>query len=177
MSNFILHFKGCVNTYPCWDGRLSWGPSQNNTPFELLTLCDRNPEDFPHKGSVMWSCVFFAVSLKKLLSKQSSCQWYMTPWCLCDVIIMLTLLSDLHPFAGAEWYRRQVHLVYTGAPAELRLGAAQRNSSTLNTERSPHLGYLFHFRIVGVGILWKSGIIGYQIWYFVNPTPLRLFVG
>ena len=35
--------------------------------------------------------VFFVVGLSKLLNKQSSCCWFETPWCSCDVIIAYML--------------------------------------------------------------------------------------
>ena len=47
------------------------------------------PEGSPHKGTPMWSfAVSIVVILNKLLNKQSSCQWFDTPWGSCDVTAM-----------------------------------------------------------------------------------------
>ena len=62
--------------------------------------------DSPHKGSVMQSfSLFFIVNLNKLFNKQSTCVWFMTPWCSWTITVMLCLLSarwEQHPCGIVE---------------------------------------------------------------------------
>ena len=45
----------------------------------------------------MQSCnIFFDVSIKKLLNKQSSGWWFERPWCSCDVTIIKLFVLDQH---------------------------------------------------------------------------------
>ena len=51
------------------------------------------PVDSAHKGPVLRSFdILFVISLKKLLNKQPSFQWFETPWCWCDVTAMFVSL-------------------------------------------------------------------------------------
>ena len=57
----------------------------------LLAFYDGNPPvtgGFPSPRRVMQSCdVFFDIGLNKLLSKHSSCMWFLTPLYSCDVTV------------------------------------------------------------------------------------------
>ena len=49
----------------------------------------RSPVNSPHNWSVTQSSdVLFAVSPDKLQNKQSSCQWFETPWRSCDITVL-----------------------------------------------------------------------------------------
>ena len=50
--------------------------------------------DSAHKGSAMWMLFIFIVRLNKLLNKLLGCQWFDTPWCACD-IILIPILHDI----------------------------------------------------------------------------------
>ena len=62
----------------------------------LLSLCERNPLDFSHKGTGKRSSVAcFVDSLNKLVNKGLSCQWIGMPWCSCDVTLMIYLCTNV----------------------------------------------------------------------------------
>ena len=73
----------------------------------LLALCGgihRWPADSCHNGPMMGSFhVSFAISLKKLLNKESSCWWYETPSSSCYV-------TDNHVFLWSPhaWWRHEI---------------------------------------------------------------------
>ena len=52
-------------------------------------ICEGRPQgDSPHKRHVCGALIFFAVHLNTLLNKHSSCKWFETPFCSCDVTVM-----------------------------------------------------------------------------------------
>ena len=58
-----------------------------------LALCEGNPPvmgvfSVQRANNVTLWC-FFAVGLNKLLNKQSSCQWFKTPWHSSGIVVML----------------------------------------------------------------------------------------
>ena len=73
----------------------------------------RWPVDSPHKETATWSLMFCL--MLDCLNKQSSCQWFTTPWCPlwrhCSVIsfhgyvFIYPFSSELHPWA---WWRHQM---------------------------------------------------------------------
>ena len=82
------------------DGKRVWARGQRHgieTLVPLLALCYGNLPmigGFPSRLPVMRVFdISFVVAVKKLLSKQTSCQWFELPWRSCGVIWFLTIFG------------------------------------------------------------------------------------
>ena len=76
----------------------------------LMESIQQSLVDFPHKILARWSFyVFLAVSLYKLLNKQSSCLWFDMPWCSCDIMVMQCLRVLFSDYKAVHYF----HLKYS----------------------------------------------------------------
>ena len=65
----------------------------------------RSTMDSTHKWPVIRSfCVFFVVSLNKLLQKQSSCRWVERQWRSCDVAVWHDHMSACAPLVYLNFF-------------------------------------------------------------------------
>ena len=61
----------------------------------------------PNKESMMWRFdVFFVVSLQNCW-KKSNCEWFKTPWCYCEITVMILHIfvtsNFSHTFICSHW--------------------------------------------------------------------------
>ena len=85
-----------------------------------------------HMDSPELRFVFLFVSLATLLSKQSSCRWFQTPWRSFDVAIMTSLLNTIHDEKGKVVKNRILLIEIIRMYDEWRKNAKRRDFSDAN---------------------------------------------
>ena len=76
-----------AHTIVSWPNTKQWQPTHTSNLMVIIMISILEEiYVISNKRPVMRaSDIFFVVSLKKLLQKQSRCWWFETPWCACDV--------------------------------------------------------------------------------------------
>ena len=121
--SFIGEFfvEGVLEPFTTWSNvtgyHMSWRSIHMETLSSLLAFCEGNSQvtgGFPsQRVSKMDIDVVFDISLNKSLNKQWSCQWFGTPWHLCDVTAMIARTSGEQRAAHLELARYASSLALT----------------------------------------------------------------
>ena len=87
VSIWWRHHGGFIDTRTIIE---TFSASTGSTLVQVMAWCIKPfTMDSTHKGPLMWNFdLFFVITMKNLLNKQSSCQWFETPWCPYDVRVI-----------------------------------------------------------------------------------------
>ena len=90
----------------------------------ILVLCaGKPPVGFTHKRTVRSFDVCFVTSLNKVLDKQSSCRWFESPWCPCDITVSMHYKTRVNAFLNTFYTKRFEHFSLTKHVLTLKIYA------------------------------------------------------